>query len=46
MLNDLEQKAKELRNAYAKKWRAKNKDKVKKANQKYWQKRAKKELED
>lgn len=44
-MQDLELKAKELKNAYAKKWRAQNKDKVRKSNQKYWQKRAKKELE-
>lgn len=32
--------AKSVRNAYARAWRAKNKDKVKAANQRYWEKRA------
>lgn len=32
--------AKSVRNAYARAWRAKNRDKVKAANQRYWEKRA------
>ena len=42
---DLEQTAKTLRSNYYKKWREKNKDKVKQTNERYWIKRAKKELE-
>lgn len=33
-------KAKEQRNAYMKEWRAKNKEKVKAAQEKYWGKKA------
>ena len=43
--NDLELKAKELRNKYYKKWRDDNKDKVKAAQTRYWLKKAR-ELEN
>ncbi|WP_459479633.1 hypothetical protein [Clostridium saccharoperbutylacetonicum] len=33
-------RAKEQRNAYMKEWRAKNKDKVKAAQEKYWEKKS------
>ncbi|HFR4157432.1 hypothetical protein PDQ77_28560 [Bacillus cereus] len=36
---------KEARNAYLRKWRAENRDKVKKYNETYWQKKAK-EMEE
>lgn len=36
----MEQQAKALKNAYLKDWRAKNKDKVKKINDRYWEKKA------
>lgn len=32
--------AREARNAYARAWRAKNRDKVKQYNENYWQKKA------
>ncbi len=32
--------AREERNRYAREWRAKNKDKVRETNRKYWEKRA------
>lgn len=42
-MNDIEKKlAAEARNAYARKWRAANPDKVKKNNANYWLRRAKK----
>lgn len=34
--------AKEARNIYMKKWREKNRDKTKKYNEKYWQKKSEK----
>lgn len=34
------EKARELCRAYQREWRAKNKDKVKKYNREYWQKKA------
>ena len=37
------QKAAEARNAYAREWRAANKDKVREANLRYWLRRAQKE---
>ena len=37
--------AKKARNAYARKWRAENKDKVKAANERYWLRRAEREME-
>ena len=36
--------AKEIRNKNAREWRRKNKDKVKAINQRYWLKKAEKEL--
>lgn len=38
--------ARKLRNAYARDWRAKNKDKVKAHQEKYWQNKAKKMKEE
>ena len=37
----MEEKAKELRRAYMKSWRAKNKDKVSQYNKNYWIKKVK-----
>lgn len=42
----IEEIAREERLAYFKEWRANNKDKVKKHNQTYWQKRAKRKIEE
>lgn len=36
-------KAREERNAYLREWRKKNKDKVKKYNEAYWERKANKE---
>lgn len=36
----VEEKAKELCNQYHRKWRAKNKDKVRERNKRYWGKKA------
>lgn len=45
-MNDAEKKlAKEARNAYARKWRAANPDKVRKNNANYWLRRASKEAD-
>lgn len=38
--SELEEMAKQERKAYMKEWRAANKDKVKKHQQTYWQKKA------
>lgn len=38
--SELEEKAKEVQRAYMREWRRKNKDKVKKHQQTYWQKKA------
>lgn len=38
--SNLEELAKQERLAYFKEWRAKNKDKVKQSNQKYWLRKA------
>lgn len=38
----MEDKAKQAKNEYMKKWRAKNKDKVKAAQERYWEKKAQK----
>lgn len=38
--------ARDARNAYARKWRSENKDKVKAANMRYWAKRAKREKQN
>ncbi|WP_278337221.1 hypothetical protein [Clostridium fallax] len=37
-------KAREKRNAYMKEWRKKNKEKIKKYNEVYWEKKAKEEV--
>lgn len=43
-MNDEKKKAAaDARNAYARKWRAANKDKVRASNQRYWMRRAEKE---
>lgn len=44
-MQDLEKIAREVRNAYLREWRAKNKDKVKKINKRYWENRAKNNAE-
>ena len=36
----MDNKAKELRNSYMRKWREKNKDKVKSYNKTYWERKA------
>lgn len=36
----LEEKAKEERREYFRKWRAKNKDKIRESNRRYWERRA------
>lgn len=36
----MEQQAREARNAYMRAWRAKNKDKTKEAQKRYWEKKA------
>jgi|GEM_PF-1452158 len=41
----LEKLAKERQNAYMKKWRSENKDKVKRHNENYWKNRVLKELQ-
>lgn len=40
---NLNEKAREERNAYLRAWRKKNKDKVKKYNNDYWERKANKE---
>ena len=40
------EKAKEMRREYLNKWRAANKDKVKEANRKYWERKAAKRLQE
>lgn len=42
----LEEKAKEERREYYRQWRAKNPDKVRENNRRYWEKRAAKKAED
>lgn len=42
----MNEKAKEQRNAYMKEWRKNNKDKVKAAQEKYWENKYKKKLEE
>lgn len=41
--NEFEQKAREAQREYNKRWRARNKDKVKLYNQRYWERRAQRE---
>lgn len=36
----MDDKAKQVKNEYMKKWRSKNKDKVRAAQQRYWEKKA------
>lgn len=43
--NELLTKAKNIKLEYHRKWREKNKDKVKEINKRYWLNRARKELE-
>lgn len=45
MQKTIDQLASEERKAYFKKWRAENKDKVKRHNSNYWEKRALKRLQ-
>ncbi|AGF59446.1 hypothetical protein B0P06_002215 [Clostridium saccharoperbutylacetonicum] len=40
----MNEKAKEQRNAYMKEWRKKNKEKVKAAQDRYWNKKAKQSI--
>ena len=40
------EKAKEMRREYLNNWRAKNKDKVREANKRYWQRKAEKRLQE
>lgn len=40
----MDDKAKAKRNAYMKEWREKNKDKLKAAQERYWEKKSKEEL--
>mgnify|MGYP004662475823 FL=1 len=40
------EKAKEMRREYLNNWRAKNKDKVREANKRYWQRKAAKRLQE
>lgn len=44
-MKNIEKLAKEERNAYYREWRAKNKDKVKAINKRYWENRAKNNVE-
>lgn len=44
-MKNIEEIARQLKNAKAKEWRNKNKDKVKEINRRYWINKAKKELE-
>lgn len=44
-MNNIEETIRQLKNAKAKEWREKNKEKVKEINHRYWINRAKKELE-
>ena len=44
---EIKEKARELKNAYQREWRAKNRDKVRQSNTRYWMKKAAAEcLED
>jgi hypothetical protein len=46
MKQSIEQLAAEERREYFRQWRAANKDKVKRHNQAYWQRRAEKKLKE
>ncbi|WP_195949284.1 hypothetical protein [Clostridium saudiense] len=37
----MDSKAREIKNAYMREWRARNKDKVQASQERYWQKKAK-----
>lgn len=41
-----EKEARNLRNEYQRKWRAANKDKVREANKRYWERKAQKAMEE
>lgn len=43
---DIEKEAKLLQNQYIREWRSRNRDKVKRYNQAYWVRKAKKEREE
>lgn len=45
-MEELKEKAKQLQREYHREWRAKNKDRVKAINERYWQKKAQKEQEN
>lgn len=45
-MQNVEQLAREERNAYFRAWRAKNKDKVKAINNRYWEKKAQAKLNE
>lgn len=45
MNEELEQKAREIKNKQAREWRAKNKEKVKEINHRYWLKKAREIIE-
>ena len=45
MSNNINELARQERNRYAREWRARNKDKVRINNQKYWERRAQKAKE-
>lgn len=42
----MQELAKKARNAYARNWRAANKDKVKAANERYWLRRAERKMKE
>lgn len=44
-MQELQNKVKELQREYQRNWRAKNKDKVRAINNRYWEKKAKIEVE-
>lgn len=44
-MNTIDEKALELRRAYLREWRARNKDKVRQQTERYWQRKAQKVLE-
>jgi hypothetical protein len=39
-MNNMSKDAKDARNEYMRKWRARNKDKVREYNQRYWERKA------
>lgn len=42
----MDEKAKEARRTYMREWRSRNKDKVREANRRYWERRAEKLAEE